>query len=440
MIRVLLLIFFIVIISSSAIWMIENNGVLEISWLGYLIKTDILTSIIILIIAYYCLYITFTISSKIFSFNLGSLKKLFSPNKLKLLTKSLQKDEQSFETILQILQNIENGDYKEALKNHKQLIKTSKNQELNDFLLAKIHFCLGDYKKSQEIAKKLTNAESSMLILASELEISLQKNDEEKVINLADMIISQSPEGSQSKSLKKAIEVRLDRFLKFDKYQEAKELLVSHDKISKDQDFAQMLAYLNAALAKESFDKKSFIAAIRCANRSLRIDPDYIPAHEIRLKSWLALGFTFKAKNEIKKLWKKSSNLIFVDIFDQSNQGLSSERKIKSIKKFLGVSKGKDIDFALALVAFRNKDYSLAKTTMNSLKSKKISPQGNKMLHFLNKILNNDSVIEEKSSNYQDEAKDLGKINHYNCSSCDSYFETWQPKCSSCSAINTLKN
>ena len=437
MIRLILLIFIVLAIATSAIWMIENNGALEITWLGYLVKTDIMTSIVILIMSYYVLRIFFSITSKIFSFNLASLKKFFRPNKLKVLTKTLQNDEKSFEIIFHILQDLENGNNKDALKKHKELVKNSKNQELNNFLLAKIYFNLGDFKKSQEIAK---NTSSNTLTLASELEITLKDKDEEKTLSLADEIITKSSKKSQSEALKKSLEVKLDSLFKLAKYQEAKDLITSYNQLSNNPDFIKILDYINTSLAKESYDKKSFVSAIRSANKVLKSDPDNIPAQEIRLKSWLALGFIFKTRRELRKLWQKSGNLIFVDLFDQSNQKLSAKKRIKAIKKFLSKSTEKDVDFALALVAFRNEDYSLSKTAMDSMKSEKLSPQANKMLHFLNKILKNDNVIEGKSSNYQNEAKGLGKINHYNCSACDSYFETWQPKCSSCSAINTLKN
>lgn len=368
MIRLFFVTLIILAISSSAIWMIENNGTVEILWLGYLVKTDILTSIVILIIAYYALAITFWIFSKIFSIN---LKKLFSTNKLKALTKLLQKDEQSFDSIFKILQNLENGDNKEALKNHKELVKTSKNLDLNDFLLAKIHFCLGDYKKSQEVAKKIEDPESSILILASELELALKKKDEEKTLDLAEKIISRSTKDSQNKSFKKALKIKINNFFKNEDYISAKDLLDEYSRLKDDPDFTKIFLQTNCGLALKSFEKKSFISSIKYANKALRFDQNYIMAHEIRLRSWIALGFGIKARNEIKKLYKQTKDPVFLALFDESNEGLSPEKKSQAMKKFLGVS----------------------------------STKPNKMMNFLNKTFKKSSAIVKN----QDLAKDLDK-------------------------------
>lgn len=402
MIRVFLLILVIFAISWAAIWVIENNGQLEILWLGYLVKTDILTSIILLIVSYAIFAVVFSVLSKILTFNLASIIKIFSPNKLKQLTKSLQKDERSFSTILKILQDLENGDDKQALKTHKELLKTSKNYELNDFLLAKIHFNLGDYKKSQEIARNLENSESSILILASEFELACKQEDNTKIAQLTDEIIAKSHEDSQNKSLKKAISLKIMDLANLNKYQEAKELLLRHKKLSQDPKLMELFTFTHSALAFSFFEKKSFISAIRLSGKSLKFDESYIPAQEIKIRSWLALGLVTKARSEAKKLYKKTKNQLFVTLYAKSYEGQSDEKIARQIQKFIG------------------------KKVINS----------NKMMNFLNKSSKKNAANDGIKTNCQDLEKD---INHYQCSSCGHHFERWQPKCPSCSAINSIK-
>ncbi|MBL6664241.1 MAG: heme biosynthesis HemY N-terminal domain-containing protein [Rickettsiales bacterium] len=336
MIRLIILILLIFVISSALVWMIENNGSLEIVWLGYLIKTDILTSLIIVALLYVALAIFWKIISGIFSVN---LKALFSPNKLKKLSKLLQKDEQSFNMILSILQNLENGDNKEALQNHKQLTKTSNNEELNDFLLAKIYYCLEDYKKSQEIASKLENSESSILILASELELALKKKDKTNISHLVDEIIEKSPHDSQSKTLKKAIDLKIRDLIALRQYQEAKDVLKERKMLKQDPELIELFVLVNNALASEAFEKKSFISAIHLANKALKFDENHISSHEIKIKSWLALGFVMKARSDAKKQFKKTKKEIFVTLFSDSYQGQSEAKITKAIQKFVGTSK-----------------------------------------------------------------------------------------------------
>lgn len=155
MIKILLFIFVIVLISAITIWTIDNNGIIEIQWLDYFIKTDMLTAIIIIIISYCFLAIILSILSSIFSFKFSTIKKIFAPNKLKLLTKSVKKDQEAFNLILEILQDLENNDAKSASKKHKNLIKLNNNKNLNNFLLAKIHNVNGELKKSEDLLKEI---------------------------------------------------------------------------------------------------------------------------------------------------------------------------------------------------------------------------------------------------------------------------------------------
>lgn len=155
MIKILLFIFVIVLISAITIWTIDNNGIIEIQWLDYFIKTDMLTAIIIIIISYCFLAIILSILSSIFSFKFSTIKKIFAPNKLKLLTKSVKKDQEAFNLILEILQDLENNDAKSASKKHKNLIKLNNNKNLNNFLLAKIYNINGELKKSEDLLKEI---------------------------------------------------------------------------------------------------------------------------------------------------------------------------------------------------------------------------------------------------------------------------------------------
>lgn len=144
------------------VWLFENNGTVLIDWLGYEVKSNVITAIIILIICHYVLVFLRAILSAIFSFN---LKKIFNnwskKRKLNNLTKSVESDKKSFELIFDIIKFLEEGNKDKALASHKELAKFSSNKELKEVLLAKVLFQQGELKKSQEIFSKLKIASTA---------------------------------------------------------------------------------------------------------------------------------------------------------------------------------------------------------------------------------------------------------------------------------------
>lgn len=137
-------------------WLFDNNGSILINWLGYEVKLEVITAIIILIIVHYILVIFSLVWSRIFSF---SLSKIFSnwtkERKLKILTKSTEFNKKAFGLVFEIIKLAEEGELNKALELQKELAKFISNKDLSELLLAQILFKKGELKKSQDIFSKL---------------------------------------------------------------------------------------------------------------------------------------------------------------------------------------------------------------------------------------------------------------------------------------------
>lgn len=78
MIRLLTLILIAVAISIGLGWMLDNNGIVEINWLGYEIITDVFTTFVVITIATILIFI---LSYIIISFFSLRIFRIFSKNK-----------------------------------------------------------------------------------------------------------------------------------------------------------------------------------------------------------------------------------------------------------------------------------------------------------------------------------------------------------------------
>ncbi len=70
-----------VIIAASIAWMLDNNGSIVINWLGYEVRTDILTAILLAIFCAAVVFVVAYLSAKILSFKLPKFSQILKRKK-----------------------------------------------------------------------------------------------------------------------------------------------------------------------------------------------------------------------------------------------------------------------------------------------------------------------------------------------------------------------
>ena len=112
MLTIIWYIILIFLVTSSVVWIIENNGTIEVNWLDYNVQTDILTAILIL---GFFLVLIVTLSyflTRILAIKFPELLKFFfRKSYTRKLEKIISNHHQGFETLSKILIALEIQDY-----------------------------------------------------------------------------------------------------------------------------------------------------------------------------------------------------------------------------------------------------------------------------------------------------------------------------------------
>jgi len=433
MFTILWYIFLVFTITTSIVWIIENNGSLILNWLGYEIQTDILTATLI--------FAFFLVSIALISYILTRLLSIKFPQLLKLLfkksyTRKLEKiisnHHKGFETLSRLLLAIEVDDYESAKKIHKDFSKQIKYKNLNNFFEAKFALENNDFDVSQKyFAQYDKNPHAKILLLKSKLKIAINNNEDAKAIELAKQILVLKKD-----SIKTAQEL-LKLYKKNGNWQSIKSLIneFGADKF-KEELQKRDLVILNTSLAHEALKNKKYFRAIKYCKMALSSDNQFLPANEILIKSWIKLGFKFKAISIIKNLWKENPYIILVEIYDSLYRKASLKKRIYAVKKLAILNSDSTIgNIAIAVVAYRASAFQVAKEFLNLALVNEKTQSLYRLLAYTEKHLgNNDEFLKNLSI-----SKTLPKNSNYICNNCGHSSSKWSAACEKCSSYDSIQ-
>jgi uncharacterized membrane-anchored protein len=420
-------------IAISLVWLLDHNGTVIITWLGYEASTDILTAILI---AVFCALMIFAFSyilARILAIKFPNLLKiLFRKSHAKRLEKLVLRHHQAFDIMTQLMLALEVADKKSATDLQKRFVKLIKNPPLNNFFLGKLAFQEQEFLKSSELFAKFgENKHAKILVLKSKFKLALQNQDEVTAIAYAKQILLVKRDSFETATTLFAL------YKKRGLWQDAKALISEYGSEQfKDELQKRDTAVINAALAFEAYQQKKFLLAIKHSNLALKAENNFLPAQEIVLKSWLKLGFTFKVSWKIKSLWRTNPHIIFAEIFDLMNRKSSAKSRIKSMKKLADLNKESALGkLAVGIVAFRAGAFQIAKDYLHLSLLQEKTYRGYKLLAFAEKALGND--LDCKKNLIKSEM--LSKDDHYLCNSCFHLSSKWSAKCTSCESYDSLE-
>jgi hypothetical protein len=129
MLKILTITFWLSLIIIPLIWFFNNNGWVQVVWLGHLVKIDVLTLVISSLISLWLLYLIYQFSKFILSI-INSFFGIFKTNELKKKNKEIEKYEYIIDLIKNYLKALNLKNIKEAKNQQKKINSKSKNQEL----------------------------------------------------------------------------------------------------------------------------------------------------------------------------------------------------------------------------------------------------------------------------------------------------------------------
>ncbi len=394
-------------VSILAVWMIDHNGHVLINWLGYELKTDIITAATGTLFLSFLIFCTIYLLLRIFAMRFPNLFKLFfKKSYTKKLETVIHRNWQGIELLPKLLLALENDDTRNAQILQNKLALYIKNPHLNNFLLAKIHYQNKEFLKASEYFEKIDDDKfSHLMALKSRFEHGLKKNDDVMAIAYAKQILSVKTDNL------KIAKILLSLYQRNSMINEARILIENYGskKFSKELK-SQEAASLNTAIALDFYHKKQFGEAINYAKIALGFDEYFLQAHEIMLKSWIKRGFAFYAIWLLKKLWKKYPQLIFIDILDMANRKKTPQARLNAAKKLVALNNKTHIgDLALGVAAIRTGFYDKAREYLLISLAKEKTSRAYKALAVAEKMLGNS----EESKKYFEKADELNYNDHF---------------------------
>lgn len=432
MLAILWFIFLVVVITSGLVWFLDNNGLVIITWLGYQITTDVLTST--LLVCAFTILISFIayIFTKILAIKFPALLKLiFKKSYTKNLEKIIKRHNQSFEIMSQLMLALEVEDQDSASKLYKKFSGLLKNNSINNFFKAKLALENNSLDESIKLFSKFPdNKHARILILQSKFMIAKNSQDDLKAITYARQIIDLKKDNfAIAKEL-------LSLYKKGGMWKDAKELINQYGKerfveIMQNRD----LAVVSSALAVEALRQKKYFLAIKHAKIALKKENNFLPALEIILKSWIKMGVGFRAIWKIKSMWREAPHYILAQIYDLYYRKTNSKNRIKMMKKLASLNSSEAIGkVAIAEVAYRVGNFNLAKEYAKSALDLEITHRGYLILANCEKKLGDDEEYKKNIAR----AELLTKNSNYICNSCNDGFSKWSAVCNSCGAYDSL--
>jgi len=433
MLTILWYIFLVFILTTSLVWIIENNGSIVINWLGYEVQTDILTSL--LICAFFLTLVAFIsyILTRLLAIKFPQLLRLlFKKSYTKKLEQVISRHHYGFEDLSKLLLALEVDDFESAKKTYKKFSKHIKYKNLNNFFEAKFAIENGDFSASESyFSQYKENPHAKILVLKSKLKIAIKNQEDQKAIEIAKEILTLKKD-----SLKTAQEL-LRLYKKNGNWQSAKSLIKDFgvDKFGDELQKRDMII-LNTSLAQEALRNKKYISAIKYSKMALSNNEQFLPANQILIKSWIKLGFKFKAISIIKNLWKETPHIVLAELYGAIYRKSSIKNRIHAIKKLAilnpNVTAG---NIAIALVAYRASSFLIAKEFLNLALVNEKTHSLYKLLAYTEKCLGNKDEFFKNIAI----AKMLPKDSNYTCNKCGHNSSRWSATCEKCSSYDSIQ-
>ena len=187
-IRIILLLILLGAISLGISWMLSNNGSVIVTWLGYELRTDILTAIFCLLGLTLLTILITNILTRLLSLKLSKIFNIFKTSEVKKLKKINQKQQDSYQIITETILAIELNDQKRAEKLITKLNKVIEDRDLKNLLKAKLAFADQDFEKSEKLLHKVEQDQIDEVVKINKFYQALKNKDEKSAIKIAEGI------------------------------------------------------------------------------------------------------------------------------------------------------------------------------------------------------------------------------------------------------------
>ncbi|MDA0902157.1 MAG: hypothetical protein O3B09_01945 [Proteobacteria bacterium] len=413
------------IIAICFSWLIENNGMIAINWLGYEVQTDILTAIAILFFTTIAIFIFINIFHSIISFKF-KLPRFFKKDVLKEKDKIIKKYQKAVQLLVDVSLALNASDLPRAIKLEKEINDLIDDKNLRKLLEAQIIYLKGNYSQASKLFAEFDNKNAHNLALKSQLELALDNKKEGQAIQFAQEIISNEHRDE------KTIQTLLKLYKKRGDWVKAEELVRKYD-LYKDDPWR--LAFINTALAQYLYRNKDYAKAIKHAKIALKLEDSFLAASIILIKSFIKKGKKFRALCHIKSIWKTQPSLLLAELYNFIYKKASNAKRLRKIKKLHKINSNHFIsDLAVADLALKIDELDEVRNYLKDSLLKRRTAKAYNMLSLLERI---DGDLEKEKS-YAKKAKAEKFGQYWFCGHCNHKTTIWNANCINCGSHGNM--
>lgn len=433
MLKVLWYIFLVLIATIGITWILDNNGLVIVKWLGYEIQTDILTTFFLLVLSVVLFTILTYLVVAILAIKFPELLKFFfKKSYTRKLEKIILRHHEAFESISQAMLALEVNDNAAFAKLGDKISSLTKNNPINNFLEGKQALVANDLKKAKEFFAKFdNNKHAKILLLKAKAKIAANRQDNLKAIAYSKQIIDLKKDSMD------AVYMLLDLYKKTGMWQAAKELIAKYGVDNFANELQKHdLTIINTALAIESYQAKKFLLAIKYAKIAVKSSGNFLPANEIMIKSMIKIGFRLRAILKLKSLWKESPHHSYARLYEFLYRKSSPKDRIKAMKSLFKPEGSSSIEnIILANLYLLNNEPKKAKELLVSY----LHNEKTQAAYFLLAKIEQKLGDEKSSFDSLAKGKSLPKVSKYNCLECGSSTSQWSANCTNCGAYDSIE-
>jgi len=145
MFRIIKFLLIVGLLSAGIIWLVNNNGEVVISWLGYEVMMDMVTALFISLLFAILIFAFAYFLAKIMSFKFYNLFRVsIKKSRLNKLEAIIKRHNKSFDELTKTLFYLDVKDVGGARKSYKKFANLVKNRQINDFVSTKLKAMQGE--------------------------------------------------------------------------------------------------------------------------------------------------------------------------------------------------------------------------------------------------------------------------------------------------------
>ncbi len=433
MLKILYYTFLVFFASVGISWMLDNNGLILIKWLGYEVQTDILTAVFIVLVGAFLSAILLYVFTALLSIRFPWLMRLFFRRSYtKKLEKIIKRHHNAFDQLAQVMMAIELDDKNSFTKLRKKLFELVKNSSIHDFLNAKQALSDGNLSLAKKSLSNFSdNKHGKILLLKVKMQIAVKNQDNLKALAYGNQVL-----GLAKESMDVVFEM-LSLYKKTGQWHMAKQLINEYgaDKFKSELQ-KHDITITNTALAYEAYSAKKYLLAIKHSKIAVKTSGNFLPANEIMVKAMIKLGMRLRAILKIRSLWKEAPHFSYGKIYSFLYRKSPLKERIKAMKSlFRCGSKVIVENLLLADFYFHAGEFKKAKELLLSYLEKEKSQTAYLLL------ANVERKLGDKNSYLDNLAKGrlLTKNSTYSCNECGNNSSKWSAVCQSCGQYDNIE-